>query len=50
MVTFSEHHEQWTLLGRHPELATQAVEEAIRISLTPRQVWTPVVGSTAGPV
>ncbi|HEX4812363.1 MAG TPA: cytochrome P450 [Nonomuraea sp.] len=30
MVGFSEHPDQWTLLGRHPELATRAVEEVIR--------------------
>jgi hypothetical protein len=30
MVAFSEHHDQWTLLARRPELAPQAVEEIIR--------------------
>jgi cytochrome P450 len=30
MVAFSKHPEQWTLLGRHPDLATQATEEVIR--------------------
>jgi cytochrome P450 len=30
LVCFVEHHDQWTLLTRRPELAAQAVEEAIR--------------------
>ncbi len=30
MVTFAEHPQQWTLLREHPELANQAVEEAMR--------------------
>ncbi|HSV65261.1 MAG TPA: cytochrome P450 [Mycobacteriales bacterium] len=30
VVTFSEHHEQWTLLAQRPELASQAVEEVMR--------------------
>lgn len=30
MVAFAEHPEQWTLLGEHPELAGQAVEEVMR--------------------
>jgi cytochrome P450 len=30
MVTFSEHPDQWTLLGRRPELANQTVEEVMR--------------------
>lgn len=30
MYTFSEHPDQWTLLGRRPELAPQAVEEIMR--------------------
>jgi cytochrome P450 len=30
MVAFAEHPDQWRLLGRHPELAAQAVEEVIR--------------------
>src|SRR5262249_14696219 len=30
MVAFAEHPDQWTLLGRHPELAGQAVEEIMR--------------------
>jgi cytochrome P450 len=37
MVAFSEHPEQWTLLGRHPELATQATEEVMR--------WCPTANS-----
>lgn len=30
MVTFADHHDQWTTLGHRPELADQAVEEIIR--------------------
>lgn len=30
MVTFAEHHDQWRLLGRCPQLAPQAVEEMMR--------------------
>jgi cytochrome P450 len=30
MVAFAEHPDQWTLLGQHPELTAQAVEEIIR--------------------
>jgi cytochrome P450 len=30
MVAFAEHPDQWTLLGGHPELAAQAVEEVMR--------------------
>jgi cytochrome P450 len=30
MVTFAEHPDQWTTLGRHPELADRAVEEVMR--------------------
>jgi cytochrome P450 len=37
MVAFAEHPDQWTLLGQHPELAAQAVEETIR--------WRPVVNA-----
>ena len=34
MVCFAEHHDQWTLLTRRPELTEQAAEEAMR--------WCPV--------
>jgi cytochrome P450 len=30
MVAFAEHHDQWTLLARRPELTEQAVEEVMR--------------------
>jgi cytochrome P450 len=30
MVAFTEHPDQWRLLGQHPELAAQAVEETMR--------------------
>jgi cytochrome P450 len=30
MVTFAKHPDQWTTLGRHPELADRAVEEVMR--------------------
>jgi cytochrome P450 len=30
MSTFAQHPDQWQLLGEHPELAPQAVEEAMR--------------------
>jgi cytochrome P450 len=39
MVTFSRHHDQWTLLGQHPELAAQAVEEVIRWSPSASTVY-----------
>lgn len=32
VATFAEHPDQWTLLGRRPELAAQAVEEVMRYS------------------
>ncbi|MEU6715147.1 cytochrome P450 [Nonomuraea sp. NPDC046802] len=37
MVAFSEHPDQWTLLGQRPELAAQAVEEVMR--------WLPSAGT-----
>ncbi|MFB9624304.1 cytochrome P450 [Nonomuraea helvata] len=37
IVAFSEHPDQWTLLGQRPELAAQAVEEVMR--------WLPSAGS-----
>ncbi|MFI7704031.1 cytochrome P450 [Nonomuraea sp. NPDC049480] len=37
MVVFSEHPDQWTLLGQQPELAAQAVEEVMR--------WLPSAGT-----
>jgi cytochrome P450 len=42
IATFLRHPEQWTLLGRRPELAAQAVEEVVRVAPT-----TPVVGRVA---
>jgi cytochrome P450 len=30
MVSFADHHDQWRLLARHPELADQAVDEVMR--------------------
>ncbi|MCX4761547.1 cytochrome P450 [Streptomyces sp. NBC_01275] len=39
MVTFSEHPDQWTLLGRSPELAAQAVEEVMRWSPSSNAVY-----------
>jgi cytochrome P450 len=30
MVCFAEHHDQWTLLARRPDLAEQAIEEVMR--------------------
>jgi cytochrome P450 len=39
LVVFAEHPEQWTLLGEHPELAAQAVEEVCRWSPQARTTW-----------
>jgi hypothetical protein len=38
MVAFAAHPDQWRLLGKRPELATQAVEEVMR--------WAPTVPTT----
>jgi hypothetical protein len=42
MTTFTEHPQQWRLLGERPELADTAVEEVMRVNPT-----TPLVGRVA---